>query len=71
MPSDDRCTACDARLDPARYACCDVCKGARYCLACARSHLCTARCTSNGCIAGLCVHVVRDGVTDPRYGIVD
>lgn len=71
MQSDDRCAACDVALDLQRYARCDVCNGARYCLACARSHLCTARCTSNGCIAGLCVHVVRGGVAEPRYGIVD
>ena len=71
MPAEDRCAACDAALDPERYARCDVCRGARFCIACARAHLCTARCTSNGCIAGLCVHVVRAGVVDDRYGIVE
>lgn len=71
MPSDERCAVCASPLDLARYARCDVCKGARYCISCARGHLCTARCTSNGCIAGLCVHVVGDGVTDTRYGIVE
>jgi hypothetical protein len=63
------CAACGAGLDRARYARCDVCRGATYCIACANAHLCTSRCTSNGCVAGLCVHLVRDGVTDPRYGI--
>jgi hypothetical protein len=71
MPSDDRCASCDVVLDLQRYARCDVCKGAQFCIECARRHLCTVRCTSNGCIAGLCVHVVRDGVTDMRYGIVE
>jgi hypothetical protein len=71
VPAEDRCAACDARLDLQRYARCDVCKGARFCIACARRHLCTARCASNGCIAGLCVHIARAGVVDPRYGIVE
>jgi hypothetical protein len=70
VPSDDRCAACDRTLDFARYARCDVCKGARFCIDCGRRHLCTDRCTSNGCIPGLCVHIVRAGVVDPRYGIV-
>src|SRR5206468_2535300 len=47
----DRCAACDALLDPARYARCDVCRGAKYCISCAREHLCTARCATSGCIA--------------------
>ncbi len=46
-----------------------VMTGARFCVECGRRHLCTARCTANGCVAGLCVHLVRDGVTDPRYGV--
>ena len=71
MPAEDRCAACDATLDLGRYARCDVCNGARYCMSCARGHLCNARCASNGCKAGLCVHFVRAGVVDPRYGIVE
>jgi len=70
-PADDRCAACDAPLDLERYARCDVCKGARFCIGCGRSHLCTARCASNGCVPGLCVHLVRAGVVDTRYGIVE
>jgi hypothetical protein len=70
-PADDRCAACEAPLDLARYARCDVCNGVRFCMDCARAHLCTTRCASNGCIAGLCVHAVRSGVVDPRYGIVE
>ena len=68
MPA-DRCTGCDVELDSSRYARCDVCKGAKYCISCARAHLCTTRCATNGCIAGLCVHLVRDGVVDARYGV--
>ena len=71
MPADDHCSSCDAQLDLERYARCDVCKGARFCLECARAHLCTARCASNGCIAGLCARLVRGGVVDPRYGIME
>lgn len=71
MPAEDHCSACDAPLDLARYARCDVCKSARFCIGCARRHLCTAQCALNGCVAGLCVHVVRSGVVDPRYGIVE
>ena len=71
MPAEERCAACGGALDLARYARCDVCRGTRFCIDCARGHLCTARCASNGCIAGLCVHVVRDGVVDLRYGIVE
>ena len=71
VQAEDRCAVCRVALDPERYARCDVCKGARFCIACARGHLCTARCASNGCIAGLCVHVVRAGVIDERYGIVE
>jgi hypothetical protein len=71
VPADDRCSFCDAQLDLARYARCDVCEGARFCISCARAHLCTARCASNGCIAGLCAHLVRGRVVDPRYGLVE
>lgn len=65
----ERCATCGEELDPGRFARCDVCAGARYCIGCARTHLCTRRCETNGCVAGLCVRLVRDGVTDPRYGI--
>jgi len=71
VPADDRCAACGGPLDPDRYARCDVCKGTRFCIGCARGHLCTARCSSNGCIPGLCVHLVRASVVDSRYGIVE
>jgi hypothetical protein len=71
VPADDRCSSCAAPLDLERYARCDVCKGARFCVECARAHLCTARCASNGCIAGLCVRLVRGGVVDPRDGIIE
>jgi len=67
----DRCSVCGATLDRARHARCDVCRGALFCIACAKKHLCTARCQTNGCIAGLCVHMVQGGVTDPRYGVHD
>lgn len=71
MPAEARCTVCDKPLDLLRHARCDVCKGALFCIDCGRRHLCTARCASSGCIAGFCVHLVRAGVVDPRYGIVE
>jgi hypothetical protein len=36
---------------------------------CGRRHLCTSRCAGSGCVAGLCVYLVRDGIVDERYGV--
>jgi hypothetical protein len=58
-------------LDLRRYARCDVCAGARLCDVCAKAHLCTERCQSNGCVAGLCVRMVRGGVADARFGVTE
>jgi hypothetical protein len=55
-------------LDPRLFARCDVCDGARLCVHCAKTHLCTERCASNGCIPGLCVRMVRAGVISERFG---
>jgi hypothetical protein len=71
VSSDERCAACGTALDPERFARCDVCDGARLCLDCAKAHLCTERCRSNGCLAGLCVRMVRGGVTDERFGVAE
>jgi hypothetical protein len=48
-----------------------VCDGARLCIGCAKAHLCTERCRSNGCVPGLCVRMVRGGVTDARFGATE
>jgi hypothetical protein len=69
--SEEGCTACGAALDPRRFARCDVCDGARLCVGCAKAHFCTERCRSNGCIAGLCVRMVRDGAADARFGVTE
>ena len=69
MSSERRCAACAAALDPQGFARCDVCGGARLCLGCAKVHLCTEGCLSNGCTAGLCVRMVRGGLTDARFGV--
>jgi hypothetical protein len=71
VSSEQRCAACAAALDPERFARCDVCEGARLCLGCATAHLCSERCRSNGCVAGLCVRMVRGGVTDARFGVFE
>jgi len=68
-----RCGACGGALDPARYARCVACtdfdRPAAFCLACARRHLCTERCRTNGCVPGLCTKLVRDGVAAERFGV--
>jgi hypothetical protein len=69
--SESNCAACERRLDPERQARCDVCDGARLCLDCARTHLCTETCGPEGCTAGMCVRMVRGGVTAQRYGVTE
>jgi hypothetical protein len=61
------CATCGQALgEPHAY--CGNCD-ARYCLTCGSRHFCTATCQANGCIAGLCVRLVRDGELSPRWGI--
>ena len=60
---------CGHEIDPARHAICGVCHGMLLCVACARTHLCTSECASRGCIEGLCVKEVRDGVVAESFGI--
>jgi hypothetical protein len=69
VSSEDRCATCRQALDAERYARCDVCGGSRLCIDCAKAHLCTERCRSNGCVAGLCVRIVRSGVADQGFGV--
>jgi hypothetical protein len=68
-PAADRCTTCHELLDTDFFASCSVCDGRAMCIECARAHLCTAECRARGCIPGLCVKVVRDGVTAEAYGV--
>ena len=60
---------CGHAIDPRRHATCDVCGGLLLCLACARTHLCTRECAARGCLPGLCVREVRDGVVAPEFGV--
>lgn len=62
-------TDCGHPIDEARHATCEVCDGLRLCLECARAHLCTGECASRGCIPGLCVKEVRDGVVALEFGV--
>lgn len=64
-----RCSDCGGPLDEALLASCTVCPGLRLCLACARRHLCTDECAARGCHPGLCMRVVRDGVTAEAFGV--
>jgi len=63
------CDACSAPLDLSLYARCDVCEGSRFCLSCARSHVCTAQCLERGCFPGRCVRVIRAGQVSEQYGV--
>lgn len=56
-------------IDPARHGMCEVCRGMLLCLDCARVHYCTGECPARGCIAGLCVREVRDGVVANSFGV--
>ena len=65
----ERCDGCDIALDPRLHARCDVCGGALFCLACARSHLCSSQCSERRCLPGLCVRAVRDGKVSEDFGV--
>ena len=65
MPAD-----CGHPLDPVHHASCEVCDGKLLCLACARAHLCTDTCAQRGCVPGLCVKEVRDGVVAIEFGVL-
>lgn len=65
MPAPD----CGHQIDPRQHATCEVCACLRLCLDCARTHLCTIECAARGCIAGLCVKEVHDGVVASEFGV--
>ena len=61
------CAACAvAIVQP--YGYCSNCD-ALYCLPCSAAHFCTPSCPANGCHAGLCVRMVRDGNLSANWGI--
>jgi hypothetical protein len=47
----------------------EVCGGLLLCIDCARTHLCTSECAARGCLPGLCVREVRDGVVAAEFGV--
>ena len=61
--------SCGHEIAPNHHAICELCRGMRLCLECARSHYCTSECAARGCIAGLCVKEVRDGIVAVKYGL--
>ena len=60
---------CGHEIAAERHAICEVCRGMRLCLGCARAHYCTDECATRGCVAGLCVKEVRDGIVAEEYGV--
>src|SRR5262249_49761220 len=60
---------CGHAIDPARHATCGVCRGMLPCVDCARAHYCTSEWPERGCVSGLCVREVRDGVIAETFGI--
>jgi len=66
-PSTALCAGCGNPLGEPHTFCtnCD----AHYCLDCGRRHFCTPTCRANGCIAGLCVRVMRNGELSREWGV--
>ncbi len=60
---------CAHLIDPHHHAVCQVCCGMRLCLDCAGAHLCTKECAARGCLPGLCVKEMRDGVVATEFGV--
>jgi hypothetical protein len=63
------CAVCSVSL-PEPFGWCENCRAA-YCLACARQHFCLPTCQAAGCLAGLCVRLVRDGELSTSWGVGD
>ena len=63
FPNQTDCAACGDTIEQP-YGYCSNCD-AFYCATCAAGHYCTPSCAANGCFAGLCVRVVRDGKLGP------
>jgi hypothetical protein len=60
---------CGHLIDQRHHATCAVCGGLVLCIECARTHLCTSSCAARGCVPGLCVKEVRDGVVAGAFGV--
>jgi hypothetical protein len=63
------CASCGVTLgEPHGY--CGNCD-AHYCIPCSRAHFCTPTCQANGCFAGLCVRLIRNGELSKQWGVPD
>jgi hypothetical protein len=60
IPDAPRCADCGVGLEEP-FGWCSNCRAA-FCAACGDQHFCMERCKAAGCIAGLCVRDVNDGV---------
>ena len=65
----ERDLTCGHPIDERHHAVCEVCDGMRLCIDCARTHLCTSECASEGCVPGLCVKEVREGRVATAFGM--
>jgi hypothetical protein len=61
------CAVCGVPL-PEPFGWCENCREA-YCLDCGRQHFCLPTCQATGCMAGLCVRLVRDGELSATWGV--
>ncbi len=69
LPADPRCDSCDVPLQEP-FGWCSNCAAA-YCLDCGRRHFCQPSCRESGCLAGLCVRLVRDGRLSTEWGLAN
>jgi hypothetical protein len=60
IPENPVCANCGVTLDEP-FGWCSMCVAA-YCQECRRAHYCHEGCQASGCIAGLCVRTVENGV---------
>jgi hypothetical protein len=63
----NNCANCGGLLGEP-HAFCGNCNE-RYCLACASTHFCTPTCHANGCFAGLCTRLIRNGGLSRQWGV--
>jgi hypothetical protein len=67
LPTQPVCAGCNAALTEP-YGYCSNCRVA-FCFACGRGHYCLPGCAESGCLAGLCVRQVKDGVLSSTWGL--
>jgi len=67
IPEVVHCATC-GRVLSEPFGWCSQCRAA-YCLECGRQHFCHETCQANGCHAGLCVRLVRNGELAATWGL--